>query len=315
MKQLFAIAVLLLISMNVLGQDDVVKVETGLVSVNVTVSDRNGGHVRGLSREDFTITDNGIVQKIETFSAEDAAASFGIIYDLHPTTDDRTANVLAAIGMFTNELREGDDFFVTVFNEKGSLTTTFVPTRDQLDRHLAADASEKTNSLYDVIFAASEKLSHSENSKKVLIVMTDGADNSSHHSLKKLKEHLRAVNLPVYSLTFDSGDARRATYSDLFRNGPRERIDVGGATAIDRALIEDVSRSTGGGSAVAESRDTAYLAAMGKRLLNDVRSQYVIGFVPGASDGKWHDLNVSLKSGKKGLKISSRKGYQSRKSQ
>ena len=68
---------------------------TNLVTLNVSVTDKKSNAVRGLSEADFTVLDNGQKQQIDTLSAEDAAVSFGIVYDLHPTSDEQTGAVLA----------------------------------------------------------------------------------------------------------------------------------------------------------------------------------------------------------------------------
>ena len=293
------------------AQDEVLKIDTGLVTLNVSATDKDGNHVVGLKRNDFVVTDNGVVQAIEVFSNDDAPVSFGIVYDMHSAVDDKTGNILAALREFTSELKPRESYFVTVFGDKGSLTADFVPTREHLSRQLVTDASGGTKSLYDAIFAASIKLTASPNAKKVLIVLTDGEDKSSHHSLRELRSHLRAINLPLYSLTFGSGSTLEYGYSDILRDGPRQRLATGEASAIDRAGIAELSKDSGGGTAEADIRNRAYLAALGRQLLHDVRSQYVIGFVPETFDGKWHKLKISLSRPQKGLKVTGRNGYQS----
>jgi VWFA-related protein len=186
-----------------------------------------------------------------------------------------------------------------------------VPTREHLRQQFGPEVPGGPKSLYDAIFAASGKLAASTNAKKVLIVLTDGEDKSSHHSLRELRARLRAINLPLYSLTFGSDSKVEYGYSDILRDGPRQRLATGEATAIDRASIAELSKESGGGSAEADIRNRAYLAALGRQLLHDVRSQYVIGFLPETFDGKWHELKISVTGPQKGLKVTGRKGYQS----
>src|SRR4051812_3636196 len=76
------------------AQDDVVRIETNLVSLNVAVTDKKGNYVRGLTKDGFVITDNGVKQDIDAFSSENAPASIGIIYDMHPTGDGQTKGVI-----------------------------------------------------------------------------------------------------------------------------------------------------------------------------------------------------------------------------
>ena len=305
--KLLSLAAILLCSIGVAAQDETVRVETDLVTMNVSVT-RGGRAVAGLSQKDFAILDNGATQAIDIFSAENAPISYGIIYDLHPTTDEQTRSVLAGLKKFTGGIGPSDDFFITVFNEKGSLTTEFVPTEDQILRQTDAGVS----SLYDAIFAASHRIARSRNQKRVLLVLTDGADHNSQHSLKELKLRLRSINLPVYSLTFGGERRQQYSYSDIFKNTPRQVFRVGDANELDRAALGDLAKTSGGQRIDASTQNREYLAAMLNKVGSDVRGQYVLGFYPDTSDGKWHRLKVSVNGQKQQrLKISSRKGYQS----
>jgi hypothetical protein len=149
------------------AQDDPIRVETNLVTINVAVTDKSGNYIKGLKKEDFEVWDKGAKQAIDTFSAENVPLSFGIVYDLHPATDERTRMVLDALRQFTRELKPTDHYFVTVFNERGSLTTEFVPNAEQINANLTDVKPATPNSLYDAIFAASEKVRERRNTKQV----------------------------------------------------------------------------------------------------------------------------------------------------
>lgn len=290
------------------AQDDTIRVATNLVTLNVSVSDKKGKAATGLKLSDFRLTDNGKAQEIETFSDAAAPVSYGIVYDQHPTTDDQTRSVLAALKQFTSKLGDSDDFFVTVFNDRGSLTTEFVPTSDQIGNQ----AGGGTKSLFDAIFAASDRMSKARNNKRVLLVLTDGADHNSQHSYKELRNHLRSVNLPVYAITFSNRDRTMFGYSDIFRDGPRGRILYGEADALDRGAIAELSKTSGGQAYDGNMRNQVYLAAVCTMVGEEVRSQYVLGFYPDALDGKYHKLKVTVAGQReKKLRISNRTGYQS----
>ena len=298
---------------NIVAQDEPIAVETNLVTVNVSLTDKSGKYVRGLTKNNFTVLDNGKNQDIDIFSAEDSALSIGIVYDMHRSEDDQTLSVLEALKRFTARLQEKDDYFVTVFNEKGSLTTDFVPDRDQIARHLATPDRTSPSSLYDAIFAAGDRIGKLRNTKKYLIVITEGADKNSTHSEKQLQTRLRSLNLPVFALTFTPDHRTSYGYSDIILNGPRQVIGVGEASELDRSVIDEISRTSGGQAFESSIRNRVYLAAIATKFLEEARTQYVIGFYPEANDGRWHKLSIALDPEKaKGIKISTRKGYQSR---
>jgi Ca-activated chloride channel homolog len=306
MKITSVFTALLVFCVVTLAQDETIRVETNLVTLNVAVSDRQGKAVTGLAIGDFKLFDNGVEQAVDTFSARDSAVSYGIVYDLHPTADEQTASVLTALKKFTSGLGPRDDFFVTVFNERGSLTTEFVPTREQIDRQIESGP----NSLYDAIFAASARSSRARNAKRILIVLTDGTDHKSHHSLKELKARLRSVNLPVYSVTFGGRDRTQYGYSDIFREGRFGRFGTAEIRDLDTAVVTELSKTTGGQTFEANVRNRLYLEALLAKVGTELGDQYVLGFSPDQSDGKWHKLKVVVTDQKaKKLKVSNRPGY------
>jgi Ca-activated chloride channel family protein len=292
--------------------DDPIRVETNLVTMNIAVTDRNGNYVKGLQKKDFQVFDNNFPQAIDEFSAEEAAVSFGIIYDMHPTSDELSRNVLESLRRFTKELKAKDNFFVTVFNERGSLTTDFVPTGEQIQTNLSDAKPNTPNSLYDAIFAASGKVRERKNSKQVLLVLTDGEDHSSHHSLKELRLHLRSVNLPIYTIAFHDENKRRWGYSDIHRNQGRQGLDITETNELNRAVLDELSKTSGGQTFQREIENRLFIYAICKKIQTEVENQYVLGFYADSFDGKWHRLKVRVDGGKnKKLRLSNRRGYQS----
>jgi len=295
------------------AQEEPVRVDTNLVTVNTTVTGKGGVYIKDLKKENFEILDNRVKQNIDEFSAGEASVAFGIIYDMHPTTDEKSAAVLEAVRQFVKDLGQNDSYFVTVFNEKGSLTTDFVPTAEQVRVFLADGSAKGPRSLYDAIYAASEKSRLQKDTKRILLVLTDGADHNSDHNLKELRLHLRSINLPVYAVTFNEENKRQYGYVDLYRSQPRQTFGAFEASELDKGVIAELSKTSGGHAYERSVQNRVYLASIFRKVLADVRNQYVLGFYPEESDGRWHKLKVTVKSepGPRRPKVSSRKGYQS----
>jgi VWFA-related protein len=293
--------------------DDPIRVETNLVTMNISVTDQRGNYVKGLQKKDFQILDNNFPQVIDEFSAEEAPVVFGIVYDMHPTTSERSANVLESLRKFTKELKQKDNFFVTVFNERGSLTTEFVPTNEQIEKFLSDAKPTTPNSLYDAIFAASGKIRARKNSKQVLLVLTDGEDHSSHHSLKELRLHLRSVNLPIYTIAFHDENKRQWGYTDIHRNQTRQTLGLTETNELNQAVLAELSKTTGGQTFQREIQSRLFIYAICKKIQTEVENQYVVGFYADSFDGKWHKLKVRVNNSAKGrkFKLSNRRGYQS----
>lgn len=313
-KLLLVITSLTVFSLGIFAQDDVISVETNLVTLSVAVTDKNGNYVKNLKKEDFQVFDENVKQEIEQFSTEDAPIYFGIVYDLHPTTDERTKNVLDALRQFTKELKQKDNFFITVFNERGSLTTGFVPSNEQIETALSDAKPNTPNSLYDAVFAASEKVRQNKNAKQILIVLTDGEDHSSHHSEKELRQHLRGVNLPVYTISFNDENRRLWSYTDIYSGQQRQTLGAVETNALNRAVLDELSRTSGGQTFEQMIQNRLFLHSILKKVQAEVESQYIIGFYPETVDNKWRKLKVTVKAPKDNkYRLSNRKGYQNMK--
>lgn len=298
-----------ILSFPVFGQDEKpINVETNLVNINVAITDKNGDFVEGLKKENFEVFDNNIKQDIEYFSAEEAPISFGIVYDMHPTTDERTKAVLESLREFTKGLRKQDDFFTLVFNKRGSLIVDFVPTAEQLRTNLSGKYSEP-NALYDAIYLATEKISERRNFKRVLLVITDSADHNSEHKFSDVLKQLKNRDTQIYTVIWD--EAEQWEYADVTRDGSVRTKVSSDATKLDRAALEELAIRTGGLVQSPTVQNASELYRIYNQIAFEMRKQYTLGFYPEIIDGKWHDLRVNLRSVKdsKKMAMTYRLGY------
>jgi Ca-activated chloride channel family protein len=304
--------VLLLVAYQpVSAQEDVLRVETNIVTLNVAVTDKKGNYIRGLSKDKFVVLDNGVRQDIDSFSSENAPASIGIVYDMQSAASEETANVLDALKQFTQKLGDRDRYFVNVFGKNGNLSTEFVPTEEQLRNFVENGNSGKQASLYSAIFEASKKVASMGNPKRLLIIISNGADRGSQTSLRVLRSQLREVNVPVYSVTFGRDNVQKFSYVDMYRTGPRQTFDRSEASELDKHILTDLSKTTGGQSFEGSLKKRYYLTALCAKVLDEINNQYIVGFYPDVHDGRWHKLTLKVESGGQRLKVTSRRGYQS----
>jgi hypothetical protein len=117
--------------------------------------------------------------------------------------------------------------------------------------------------------------------------------------------------VPVYSVTFGRENLQKFSYADMYRTGPRQTFDRFETSELDKYVLTELSKSTGGLSFEGSLRNRYYLTALCDKVLRDIDNQYMIGFYPDVHDGRWHKLTVSVKKPGQKLKVTSRRGYQS----
>ncbi|REJ78391.1 MAG: VWA domain-containing protein [Acidobacteria bacterium] len=306
---LIGVFINLLVVSSFAQDNDTITVDTTLVDVGVMVRSKDGRAVKGLSKENFKVFDNGQEQEIVLFSDETAPVSYGFVYDLHPAASEKTRLILDSIRKFTGNLGNADDFFTIVFNERGSLVLDFVPSVDQVTRHLSLGERNEPSSLYDAVFLAAEKVEERPNVKKTLIIISDGKDEDSHHSFNELSRLLKNVNVQVFSILVGEEPVYR--YSDITLGKQPRSLDED--LSLDRAALAELSKQSGGNVQERPADNVLNLVSLYKRIDLEMRSQYSLGFYPEKVDGKWHDLKVDVEmlDGSREAKLTYRKGYQS----
>lgn len=305
----FLFLILVVSAIAISAQDAPIRVDTDLVTVNVTITDKNGKFVEGLKQEQFEVYDNRIKQQIEHFTAGDAPVSYGIIYDMHPTTEERTKVVLESLRQFVKELNDEDDFFLIAFNMRGSLKLNFIPSLEQLQIHLPQ--SREPNALYDAIYLAADRLRERRNLKRTLLIISDSADHQSRHSFNEIGNKLKSFDVQVFAVIFDENS--RFSYGEIVR-GERQPVFIfKDASALDRAALQSLSLKTGGTAHFPAFGSSFNLYSIYKKIADEIGRQYTLGFYPETADGRWHNLRVNLLKvkGSKKFALTYRQGYQS----
>ena len=253
---------------------DVINLNTDLVSVTVTVTDRSGQALAGLRKEDFRVYDDKVEQPITFFSDEDAPASIGIVFDTSGSMNgDPFERAREALTRFIQTSHPRDEYFLIGINSTPQLLLE--RTRDGtavLDKFTYAQPHGST-ALYDAVYLAVEKLSRATYPKRAIILISDGEENNSRYSFKKLRQELDESGVVVYTV----------------------RV---GALPLPKSiswLIMEPLASISGGKAY-WPRSTERMDEAFEQIALDLRRQYSIGYQPlnFAADGKKHRLKVVL---------------------
>jgi VWFA-related protein len=269
------------------------RVDTNLVLIDVLVLDRDSKPVRGLSASQFELFVDNVRQPVNTFSAGAEPVSLGIVYDMHPTTSDRTRAVIESLKAFKENLGREDDVFLAAFDHRGLQPFDFVPTLEQFEKHMTDPARPQLRALYDAVYFASEKIAASRNQKRVLLIISDSADHRSRHSFNEVERKLAALRSEVYALIIDENN--NLGYRDVTHNGREIYPFTRDATGSDRVALMDLTFKSGGGLFFAGSRTGRQLFEIYDQIVAEMRAHHTLGFYPERVDGKAHSIKVRLR--------------------
>jgi Ca-activated chloride channel homolog len=287
---LFAILFLLPV-VSLAQDDDVVRVNTELVVLNVTVTDKAGQYVRNLRASDFKVFEDGREVDPKTmvgFALQQAPYASVVLIDSSGSMDERIALARSAAIRFLDGLREEDVAAVYRFDSKVVRVQEFSGGRDLAPMAYAIRAKGMTT-LNDAIVEAANVLRDRTEKRKAIVVLSDGADTFSKASADKAVESALAVGASIYAVDMSSlelpGATRRQSSASL--KGFSEKT---GGRFI----------STPGGP---ELRD-AFVS-----IAEELGQQYTLAYRPvnRTRDGKWRTLEVRLT--REDLNVRTRKGY------
>jgi VWFA-related protein len=270
-----------------------------LVTFGVTVTDRKGALVTGLSREDFVIVEDGRPQSLQHFapglSADDpddaslANLHPGLMLDTSGSMERDLRLARTAAIRFLNLLPRSEDITLVDFDTE--VRVTRYPQRDfpRMVERIRSRKADGRTALYDALGVYLDGAS-TQSGRPILVIYSDGADSGSQLSLKEAIDLLKASHATVYAI-------------GLLENSGSARLQ-------SRMNLETMAATTGGMALFPHSIDE--LDAFYERILREIRAQYQLGYVStnGATDGRWR--NVEVKVNRPDLKVRTRKGYYAR---
>jgi Ca-activated chloride channel family protein len=270
-----------------------IRMTVGLVVLHATTENKKGVSVSGLDKNNFEVFEDGVAQRIETFSHEDIPVTVGLVVDGSGSMRPKHNDVLSAAQTFVQASNTSDEMFVVNFNERVSFglpdDVPFTSKPAVLQQALAQSPISGQTALYDAMAASLNQLKRGTRDKKVLIVISDGGDNASSRSnLKQIMTLAVESNAVIYTIgLFDE--------TDLDKNP---------------AALKQIAHATGGEFFQPETiREVVPLCA---QIARDIRNQYTIAYTPtnAAQDGAFRAIQVRAKSsGHDHLVVRTRPGY------
>jgi len=265
------------------------KVSTNTVALYATVTDAEKRLVPDLVQDDFEVYDNNKLQTLTSFDNKPQPISVVVMLDTSGSMTLALDLVKAAAEQFLLRLMPDDQGMVGAFNDKIEFHPEgFTNSRDMLVRSLKDLDFGYPTRLYDAVAESMSQLKPLQG-RKVVLVFTDGDDNSSKVGSGHVTDRGRLEEVMVYSVGLEN---------EYFDGARRVR------SSPDRGL-KRLSEETGGGFFLLKKTDE--LTSTFTRVAQELHSQYVLGFTPQLLDGKIHKLEVRLK--KPGMVARARKSY------
>jgi len=267
---------------------------TRLVVLHTTVVDKAGHLVTNLPKEAFKVYENGVQQQITEFKREDVPVSMGLIIDNSGSMRDKRAKVEAAALALVKASNPEDEVFVVNFNDEAFLDLPhgedFTSNIKDMEEALTRIDSRGGTAMRDAIRMSIDHLKEkAHRDKKVLVVVTDGNDNSSVIGLEDLVRASQQSEVLIYSVGLLSDEERRE------------------AKRAQRAL-EALAEATGGEAFF--PKELSEVDRIAHQVARDIRNQYTIGYTPSntAMDGSYRQIKVTV-SGPGHLTARTRSGY------
>jgi len=256
-------------------------VEDSTVRVVVTVTDSSGRPLTGLTQQQFSVSDKKNPLDITYFDSEDKPVSIAFIFDLSASTtlaSRKTAAQIAA--QIIRGSNTADEYAIIGLRDTPEVLCELGCSQSEIAKawqQVTASEEARKTPLYDACELALKKLQTSKNSKRTLIVFSDGLDSSSKLSFTKLRDALKESGVILYAIVQQKSTSL---------NGPSS-MEGGG-------ILEELGVVTGGKAYF--PLDAKEISAVANAIALQLRQQYTIGFKPAEQtpDNKWHAIKIKL---------------------
>jgi len=220
--------------------------------------------------------------------------SIGVIFDMSGSMSDKIDKSRQAAVQFFRTANPQDAFFLVDFIDRAQLISPFTASVDDLQDRLMYTGAHGLTALFDGVYLGLSQMHGAHNTKKALLILSDGGDNHSRYSETEVRKFVREADVQIYAI-------------GLFEPG-------GGPTEEERegpGLLNDLTTMTGGRMFVVKS--VSQLPDIATKISMELRNQYVLGYRPSqrAHDGKWRKIKVRLNppKGLPPLTVSAKSGY------
>ncbi|MCU1339873.1 MAG: hypothetical protein JWO19_5454 [Bryobacterales bacterium] len=259
-------------------QDDLplYRLDARLVLLHASVVDKNGRLVTNVPQSAFKIFEDGVEQPLRLFRREDVPVSMGIIVDNSGSMSSKRSRVAAAALELVKQSNPEDEVFIVNFNDDAHIDQPLTSDVKKLEGALARMEARGGTAMRDALSKSIEYVKRNgKKDKKVLVVVTDGNDNSSNISLEQLLRQAQSSDVLIYSIgLLNEEEAREARSA---KRALKALAEASGGLDYYPKSLGDVQEIT-------------------PRVAHEIRNQYVLGYTSSnpALDGTFRQVKVTV---------------------
>jgi len=262
--------------------------DVSAVALDVVVTDASGRFVRGLTQDDFQVLEDTVPQEVTFFTSEGTPATTLVLLDSSSSVRANLKNVQNSANRFIDRLPRGDAARIGFFHDRVVFGPAFT---DNMKQHVAMINQmrpQRSTHLYDALIASLRELATVQ-SRKALVVFTDGDDEGSEATMADALEAARRSRVSIYTIGLRGWSAT-------------EGIDT------NEELVTAVAEYTGGRSFLPENEKDMREAF--DDIAEELHQQYRMAYFPPNNDNVdgWRDIDVNMTS-RRGLIVRTRLGY------
>jgi len=268
----------------------VFRADTRLVVLHASVIDKRGQLITDLPQSSFRVFEDGVQQQIKLFRREDVPVAMGLVIDSSGSMRDKRQKVESAALQLVKASNPQDQVFVVNFNDEAFLDAPFTNDIKKLEEGLSQIDSRGGTAMRDAVSMSIDYLKdEGKIDKKVIVVVTDGNDNSSAISLEKLVQKAQQSEVLIYAIGLLSEEEKRE------------------AKRARRAL--DALANASGGLAY-YPKELAEVERISYQVAHEIRNQYILAYSPTRQelDGSYRQVRVTVDGPNKPV-VRTRTGY------
>jgi Ca-activated chloride channel family protein len=315
---------------------DVIRVDTTLVTLPVSVTDRDGKYIPNLSKTDFRLWEDGVEQRVAFFASVEKPFSVVLLLDTSGSTRFKIEDIQDAAIAFVNQLRPDDRVMVVSFDDEIRVLTDFTGDRNRIREAIRRTRTGNGTKLYDAVDLVINQALGRVTGRKAVVLFTDGVDTTSRHasyaSNVRDAEELDALIYPVQYDTYVDVGGGGSTWPGTHRvptspvdiliqilGGGRGRGGIGGGGGgggvgtsrsdyeLANRYLRDLAQRTGARQYQADT--TGNLSYAFANIAEELRRQYSLGYYPQRPPKPGERRQIRVRVNQPNLAVRARDSY------